>query len=642
MTRVLAFLVLAGALAAYARWVYLRVELAVPAGRWLSIVRGVVLVTVLLLLFDPEIPRGGGGGSSSRWVLLDASLSMTASGADGASAWEGAADRARALRGDGWRVMRFGTGALEPVDGDAGEATLPGSRLVPALQSAAEAGAREVRVLSDGRFEDAVALRAALEGLPLRVTFERFGAPVTNVGLTRLDVPDLPRPDGRPVAEVEVHGGEPGDSIEIAVLEENVEVATVRVAAPSPGLRTRTSIELPTPASTGRIRYTASVRAQEDGFAGDDEAVTYTSVGFEEGGLVLLSLRPDWEPRYLLPVLEEVTGLSATGYLRAGPDRYVRLGRASDRGAPADSASVRSAVAGAALLVVHGLGRDVDPWLSSLVEGGRRLVLPADADGARRLGLEVGDPQAGEWYASADVPTSPVAGALAGVNLQGLPPLTGVMVPTDPERQPALLLQLRGTGAPLGAFRMTAGEEGRSVVALASGWWRWAARDEGYAAYRSLWSGLAGWLLGGERVQGAEPRPESWLVERGEPVAWSLPGDSSSVRLSVRTGDALVSDTIVTGGGRVVMPSLPPGSYAYAIVDDATGDSLGAGRFDVTATTPEMLPAVADSGLAALAAAAPREVDAGGRPMRTHPLPYLLVIGLLCGEWIVRRRSGLR
>jgi hypothetical protein len=62
----------------------------------------------------------------------------------------------------------------------------------------------------------------------------------------------------------------------------------------------------------------------------------------------------------------------------------------------------------------------------------------------------------------------------------------------------------------------------------------------------------------------------------------------------------------------------------------------------VTATTPEMLPAVADSGLAALAAAAPREVDAGGRPMRTHPLPYLLVIGLLCGEWIVRRRSGLR
>ena len=30
----------------------------------------------------------------------------------------------------------------------------------------------------------------------------------------------------------------------------------------------------------------------------------------------------------------------------------------------------------------------------------------------------------------------------------------------------------------------------------------------------------------------------------------------------------------------------------------------------------------------------------GGRPLRTTPWPYLLVIGLLCGEWIGRRRSG--
>ena len=31
-----------------------------------------------------------------------------------------------------------------------------------------------------------------------------------------------------------------------------------------------------------------------------------------------------------------------------------------------------------------------------------------------------------------------------------------------------------------------------------------------------------------------------------------------------------------------------------------------------------------------------------GSPLRTEPWPYLLVIGLLCGEWIGRRRSGLR
>jgi hypothetical protein len=641
MSRVLAFLFLAGALAAYARWVYLRVELAVPAGRWLALVRGLALVLVLLLLFDPEVPRGG-DGASSRWVLLDASLSMTASDDGATSAWAGASDRARALRGDGWRVMRFGAGALEPVDDDPGEASLSGSRLVPALQSAVEAGAREVRVLSDGRFEDAVALRAALEGLPLRVTFERFGGEVANVGVTRLNVPDMPRPDERAVAEVEVHGGQPGDSIEISVLEEDVEVATTRVAAPSAGLRVRTSIELPAPVSAGRVRYTARVRASRDGYAGDDEAVAYAAVGFEEGGLVLLSLQPDWEPRYLLPVLEEVTGLSATGYLRAGADRYVRLGRASERGRPADSASVRSAAAGAALLVVHGLGADAEPWVASMVKNGRRLVLPADADGVRGMGMEVEDPQAGEWYPSADVPTSPVAGALAGVDFQGLPPLTGVMAPSEPERQPALQLQLRGTGAPVSAFRMTASEDGRLVVALASGWWRWAARDEAYPAYRSLWSGLAGWLLGGDAVVGAEPRPESWVVPRGAAVTWNIPGDSAAVRISLTREGGVVADTVVMAGGLVLTPSLPPGRYAYAVVGETTGDSLAAGRFDVAATTPEMLPAVADSGLAALAATSHPAVDAGGRPVRTHPLPYLLIIGLLCGEWIVRRRSGLR
>jgi hypothetical protein len=216
------------------------------------------------------------------------------------------------------------------------------------------------------------------------------------------------------------------------------------------------------------------------------------------------------------------------------------------------------------------------------------------------------------------------------------------MVPSEPERQPVLLLQLRGAGAPVSAFRMTTGEEGRMVVALASGWWRWAARDEGYPAYRSLWSGIAGWLLGGERVGGAEPRPESWIVPRGEPVAWRIPGDSASVRLSVHSGEDLVTDTVVLAGGRVLTPALPPGTYGYALVDQASGDSLASGRFDVAATTAEMLPAVADSGLASLATAAPRAVDAGGRPLRTHPLPYLLVICLLCGEWIVRRRSGLR
>jgi hypothetical protein len=32
----------------------------------------------------------------------------------------------------------------------------------------------------------------------------------------------------------------------------------------------------------------------------------------------------------------------------------------------------------------------------------------------------------------------------------------------------------------------------------------------------------------------------------------------------------------------------------------------------------------------------------GGRPLRTHPLPYIVALLLLCAEWLGRRRVGLR
>ena len=75
------FALLAAGAVAYARWVYRRVDLPVPGTRRLWPLRAAALVLVLLLLFDPVVPWGG-MGSSSRWVLLDASLSMTAGGGE--------------------------------------------------------------------------------------------------------------------------------------------------------------------------------------------------------------------------------------------------------------------------------------------------------------------------------------------------------------------------------------------------------------------------------------------------------------------------------------------------------------------------------------------------------------------------------
>ena len=646
ISRILIFMALAGVLTTYAFWIYLRVELVVPSARPLAFVRAAILVLVLLLLFDPRLPSGSAELDSGRWVLLDASMSMTASGLDGLSPAESADARAAELAIEGWEIFRFGDGSLRrQVEEVSGVSDGLLSELAPALHRAAESGAKEVRVLSDLRFADAVAIQSTLDLLPIDADFEDLSRTTNNSGIARLSVTDVLHPEQGPVAEIEIFGGSSGDSITVGVFEEDLKVAEVRVLAPAPGLRSTVTLQLPTAAESGRRRYVARIEDAEqidDGFPSDDEAVTYASIGYPSGALVLVSAVPDWEPRYLLPVLEDVTGLHSIGYLRAGPDRFVRLGPASERGLPADSGTVKRAATEAALLVLHGLGADADLWMTEIAgRRGRQLVLPADSEGARAVGLETGEPVSGEWYASPDVPTSPVAGALVGVDMQGLPPLSGAMVPSVPFSLPSLHIQLRGAGSAESAFGLIERPEGRVAVALASQFWRWAMREEGQEPYRRLWSGIAGWLLEDEGVASAEPRPTVWVASRGEKISWSLGRDSSALSLEIQSDTEIVTDTIMMGGGDAMTRALAPGVYTYKLTSQS-GDSVGAGRFDVSGRSLEMLPVVQMPELSNASAGSASSAEALGRPLRTLPWAYLVLIALLSGEWIVRRRSGLR
>ena len=642
----LVFLFLAGILATYAFWVYLRVELTVPAARSLAVVRASILSLVLLLLFDPRLPFEATGAAPTPWVLLDASMSMTVEGLEGSSPAEVAAERAAELETEGWEVFRFGNGNLVRQVNEtqrASEGLI--SELAPSLQLAAESGAKEVRVLSDLRFTDPVAIQSVLDVIPVAVQFEDLSLVARNSGIARFSVSDVLYPEDSPAAEIEIFGGNSGDSVIVEIFEENREVAQVRVLAPGPGLRATGTVRLPPAGESGHLRYTARIADEEqvdDAFPSDDEAVTYAGIGYPAGALVLVSAVPDWEPRYLLPVLEKVTGLPSIGYLRAGPDRFVRLGSASDRGIPADSSTVKRAATEAALLVLHGLGVDADPWIAEIAEGqGQRLVLPLDSEGTRAVGLETGDPISGEWYASPDVPTSPIAGALAGVNLQGLPPLSGAMVPSTPLLLPPLQIQLRGAGSPESAFGLIERPGGRVAVALASQFWRWAARENGHEPYRRIWSGIVDWLLAGEEVIAAEPRPMVWVTSRGQKIAWSLGGDSSSVHLEVWSGTEVVTDTTLVGGGEAMTGELDPGLYTYTLVSES-GDTVGAGRFDVSGVSLEMLPVAKMPELSPGSLSSPGNAEDSGRPLRTYPWVYLLIMVLLCSEWIVRRRTGLR
>lgn len=614
--------------------------------RFLWPLRAAALLLVLALLFDPVIPWPGSTESRGRWVLLDASLSMSAGAEDGADAWTRARERALERRSEGWRVVTFGDG-VGLADSIPVSPEEPASRLAPALVRAAESGAREILVLSDLRIDDAVSVRAVTEDLGVAVAFEAMGDAARNAGIYAVEVEDRVDPGAAGSARVEVHGGVPGDSLRVELAEEGVVVASAVVDAPGPGLRRSLEVPLPPASGTGLRRFEARLATDADAFASDDGAVAFASVGSpSEGGVVVVSSSPDWEPRWLLPTLEGTTGLAGTGYLRAGPDRYLTMGSAADRSSPVDTAVVRRAAEGAALLVLHGLGEASDAWIWSLAARAPRLVaFVTDVAGAARLGLTTSPPRAGEWYVTEEVPASPLSGVLRPLEGADLPPLSGLLVPEGgAEWMIPLTVRLRGTGPAEGPLRLRAVAGRREAVVLARGFWRWSARPSGRDAYEALWAGVAGWLLREPTAAGAEVRPAVRVVPRGERVSWLVPVQREGGRIVVRAADErgndIVADTPLTTAGTVFSEALEPGEYGYAVLD-ADGDSVAGGRFDVAAGTRDMVPApVAPEGLAGAAGAAPG--GGGGRPLRTIPWPYLMVIGLLCAEWIGRRRAGLR
>lgn len=602
---------------------------------------------MLALLLDPSVPWAGTAGLTSRWVLLDASESMAAGGED-AAAWAEAVRRAEALRADGWRVVTFGAVVDQTSDAVDLAPTGPMTRLGPALDVAAESGAREVRVLTDMRIEDVVAVRAALQGSGLGVTFENVADQIDNAGIFSLDVGDRAAPAAAGIAVLEVYGGAPGDSLSVQLLEEGMPVGSARVAAPGQGLRSTVEVDLPPSANTGAVRFEAVLSGVDDDFAADDRAVAYGLVGApEEAGVVLISFRPDWEPRYLLPVLERTTGLAGSGFLRAGPDRYVSMGPALERADPVDSATVRRAAEGASLLVLHGLSDDTDAWVGGLVgRAPRSIAFVFDAAGASLLGIDASAPRAGEWYLGEEIPPSPLSGELAGLAGADLPPLTGVMVAQGASGLVApLTVSLRRTGPAEAPLHLRSDGGRRSAVVLAQGLWRWAARPDDRDAYEAVWSGVAGWLLRDASLAGAEVRPAERVVPAGEPVPWQVPEGRAGATVGIRPDSAAnpggANELTLTGSGTVFTEPLSPGPYRYTVRDPA-GDSVAGGRFDVSDRSTDMFPAPADPARLIFESAAAAADDGGTRPLRTLPWPYLLIIGLLCAEWIGRRRSGLR
>jgi hypothetical protein len=613
----------------------------------MAILRILTLAIVLLLVFDPAIPAAISDlGPGRRWVLVDGSKSMAAP-EGGASAWARIQTRAEITSGDD-PVVVFGDDPRVFAEADAeGSPPFGASRLTPALERAAESGAKSVLILSDLRIEDVSLARSMASQLGLGVDILDLGGEVRSAGVESLEVGFPLERDEPASATVEVFAvGAEGDSAVVELRAEDRLVAQGIVALPDEGRRTRLELELPPPPGEGEVRYTARVLLDGDAFPDDDERIVYADVRGEEGNLVLISLHADWELRFLLPVLERATGLTGRGFFTTRTGRFVPIGMDGTAGVPGMEAVQRMAQT-AEILVIQAAS-ELPTWLGEALANVSRGILLARGPAAALPLVTTATARPGEWYVSPEISTSPLAGELSGLDFSELPPLSELLPLSGPPPGAApLTVQLRGSGAAEPGILLVPSEEGRWAVALTSGFWRWALRpDQGRDHYERLWSGVAGWLLADEamaRVPGV--RPIERVVPAREPIAWVAPrfsGERVSVRLTRNAVTLTDTMVIVPQDGRFYTPDLEPGTYTY-VAATSDGSSEWRGRLDMTRWTSDLgYPRDTTLALAGETDGATVLQAAPGRPLRTHPLPYLVVITLLCAEWIIRRRRGLR
>lgn len=563
--------------------------------------RAVALTVLIALVLNAS---AGGARAPEPLIALDVSRSWLRGGGQG---WEQARDRVQGLAADTLLVLGDSVRQRSLPDTPDDNA----SRVAPLVERALAAG-RPVILVTDGEIEDASALRALPRGSRIDV-LERTDA--ADAGVVELDAPRAVVSGDTVEIAATVRAGMGGSAARALIFSTNGrEVATVAVDSLTGGAERRVVIRVPVAGAEGPVL----LRAVLDG--GDSEARNDT-LGMavdvaRAAGAVLVSTSPDQDSRFMVAVLRGAVSLPTRAYYRVAPGQW-RIEGALSR---VPEAEVRRALREAPLVALHGDTAIFGPPRAATTGALVLAAPPADATG--------------EWYAVA-APPSPIAGALSGVVWDSLAPLeVSSNVPrgewegliTSRPRLDARRTAITGTAS------------GRRVVVVgASGMWRWRFRGGTSAdAYAALWGGIFDWLTA-EPVDRRAAVLADRVIRSGDRVRWRRGSGSDSVVmvLARRRGDSVGVDTMAirfgSGGTVAESDAMPPGAYDLEI---AGGPALL-----VVNASPEMLPQrrTVSSGAvggAAVASDAPRLRDRGWA--------YLLAVGALCAEWLLRRRMGLR
>jgi hypothetical protein len=577
-----------------------------PAGPRLALAALRALAIALLAALALDAPAGR-SRAPAPLVALDVSASWTRGG--DSTAFRRARDVARSLGGD--TVWAVGDSA-RPLRDDAPR-DLRSS--VAALAERAAASGRVLRLVTDGEIDDAAALRNVARGSLVRVEAPRRGA---DAAVVSIDAPRLAAAtdtiDVRISLAADAAGAPAGVLAVDVAARQRVEVPVA--ALPAFGERT-VSARLPLLGLAGATPVRAIVTAPGDREPRNDTLVTTLDVTAAPAA-VFVSSAPDFDARGMLGVMRGALSLPTRAYLRVAPGQW----RVEGTLAPIAEAEVRRVVQTAGVLVLHG---DTAVFgAPRAATRGSLLLFPTSPGSAPA--------ERAEWYAS-DAPPSPVAAALSGVAWDSLPPLEpGGALPTM--ELELLRARLARSGAPR-ALIAGAEQPRRIVVVGATGFWRWQFHGGAPGdAFTGLWGGVLDFLAAGRGdVRGAVAADA--IVRAGEPIRWRRGGADSVVTAVLRRRGAPSADTVQLRFGQrgdpVASAPLAAGTYDVTVP--------GGSALLVVNVARELLPRRATISSGPVGSA--RAADSTPR-LRDFGWIYALALALLCAEWLLRRRWGMR
>ncbi len=569
--------------------------------RILVALRALAVLLAVALLLDAPL---GAHGQARALTALDVSASW---GQNGAGRYAEGVSRAKASAGD---LVLFGDslrdGAPPAQPSDAA------TRVGPAVDRASALG-RPLRVITDGQLADP----EALEALPAGSTVEVLpSAEAVDAAVRSLELPASASPgDSLELRALVASGAASVPAVAMTVrLADGTLLATAPLGALAPWSEREWRVRLREPNRRGAVVLHVIAAAAGDRQARNDTLTTVLEV---RGGptAVFVSTAPDEDARFALALMRGALAFGVRGFLRVAPGQWREEGTL----ARVEEAVVRDALSRSPIAVLHG---------DTALFGAPRAL----GHGALALVPPPGDDD-GEYFTE-QAGASPLAPALSGVPWDSLPPIAVGPAPVGTSWSALSTRRARRFDERV----VVAGYDAprRIAVLPVRGLWRWQFRGGRSAdAFAALWGSVFDWLAEGGADDRAALVASPWLRE-GEPVTWRRGAARDSlIRVTLRRdGAAAEAPTTLRFSDALGVATSPPLAAGIWRATVAGGTSVFA--VNASAEWIPRRPVVSRTAVSGTLASEERP------SVRDGWWWYALVLALLCVEWFMRRRVGLR